>query len=31
VPTARMNPPTAAFPFPTAIEGTFAILVIAPN
>jgi DNA-binding beta-propeller fold protein YncE len=31
VPTAKLKPPTAAIPFPTAIEGTFEILVIAPQ
>jgi DNA-binding beta-propeller fold protein YncE len=31
LPTARFKPPTKAFPFPSAIEGTFEILVLAPK
>jgi DNA-binding beta-propeller fold protein YncE len=31
LPTARFKPPTKAFPFPSAVEGTFEILVLAPR
>jgi hypothetical protein len=31
LPAAKFKPPTAAFPFPSAIEGTFVTLVIAPK
>jgi hypothetical protein len=30
LPTAQFKPPTKAFPFPSAIEGTFEILVLTP-
>jgi DNA-binding beta-propeller fold protein YncE len=31
LPAAQFKPPTAQFPFPSAIEGTFKVLVVAPK
>jgi DNA-binding beta-propeller fold protein YncE len=31
LPAAQFKPPTASFPFPRAIEGTFVVLVLAPK
>jgi hypothetical protein len=31
LPAAKLQPPSASFPFPSAIEGTFVVLVLAPK